>query len=333
MCYNNSDKNGRGWSLSLTKTMIAIFGLACFLSYPKSPADVNPKEKKVRVKKFVKMKVKGSDGRWKNTDYSVREDGVLLNTYGNENAPIFVGQDFVDAGLPMPKIDCDWDAYSTEEQNLALTIDHPRVELTSESREIIEKWLSGEEYREKDRMARLNDRNNQNAFLKSKGYRWEKKRLYIGGEIGEVVEDWILRDLNGKAVIDFKDGGGWVKAIGDLKRILTQLGYYGQAAIDQLTAEDAARLARHEARVRVDAYFQARSHNPPETVPATVAKQSFTIAKSSRTRYAVADGEIWVRIYNGMDGDDWSLNNDGMFISAPYPYNAEIVADLELLRQ
>ena len=287
----------------------------------------------MRVKKFVKMKVKGSDGRWKNTDYSVREDGVLLNTYGNENAPIFVGQDFIDAGLPLPQADLDWNEYSEEVQNLALTIDHPRVELTPESREMIDKWLSGEEDREKDRMARLNDRNNQNAFLTSKGYHWKKKRLYIGGEIGEVVEDWTLIAPTGEAVIDFTDGGGWVKQIGNLKRVLTELGYYGQEATDKLTAEDAARLARREARVRVDAYFQAHPHNPPEIVPEAIAKQSFTIATSSRTRYAVTENEIWVRIYNGMDGDDWSLSNDGMFISAPYPYDAGIVADLELLRQ
>ena len=158
----------------------------------------------MKVKKFVKMKVKGSDGKWKNTDFSVREDGVLLNTYGkNENSPIFVGQDFVDAGLPLPTPDLDWDAYSIDEQNLALTINHPRVELTAESREIIEKWLSGEEDREKERIARLEDWNNQNAFLKSRGYRWEKRGVYHSNP-GEMVDAWFLLGPDGEVVCGWK---------------------------------------------------------------------------------------------------------------------------------
>ena len=288
------------------------------------------------VKKFVKMKVKGSDGKWKNTDFSVRQDGVLLNTYGkNENAPIFVGQDFVDAGLPLPQDDLDWHEYSTDEQNLALTIDHARVELTSESREIIEKWLSGEEDREKERTARLEDKNNQNAFLQSKGYRWEQKRLYIGGEIGDIVENWILLDPNGEAVIDFKDGGGWVKEIGNLKSILTQLGYYGQEAIDRSQAEAEARSERRQMRAKVDAYFADDANRTGETFEN--AQAEFTTRPVvienhyPRRQFRIENDCIWLESHNQSDGDDWSLNNCDYGIARQYKFDTEIAECLRSL--
>lgn len=289
----------------------------------------------MRVKKFVKMRIKGSDGRQKNTDYSVREDGVLLNTYGNENSPIFVGQDFIDAKLPMPQPDLDWTEYSEAEQNLALTINHPRVQLTPESREMIDRWLSGEEDREKERMVRLDDKNNQNAFLTSKGYRWEKKRLYIGGEIGDMVEDWILLDPSGAAVIDFQDGGGWVKQIGDLKHILTKLGYYGQEAIDKAESEAAARATRREMRTKVDAYFNNETNRTGETYED--AQSLFTARPVQiekhypRRRFRIENDCIWLEAHNRSDGDNWSLNNCDYGIATQFKYDQEIADCLRKL--
>lgn len=289
----------------------------------------------MRVKKFVKMRIKGSDGRQKNTDYSVREDGVLLNTYGNENSPIFVGQDFIDAKLPMPQPDLDWTEYSEEEQSLALTINHPRVALMPESREMIDRWLSGEEDREKERIARLDDKNNQNAFLTSKGYRWEKKRLYIGGEIGDIVEDWILLDPSGAAVIDFQDGGGWVKQIGDLKHILTKLGYYGQEAIDKAESEAAARATRREMRTKVDAYFNNETNRTGETYED--AQSLFTARPVQiekhypRRRFRIENDCIWLEAHNRSDGDDWSLNNCDYGIATQFKYDQEIADCLRKL--
>lgn len=289
----------------------------------------------MRVKKFVKMRIKGSDGRQKNTDYSVREDGVLLNTYGNENSPIFVGQDFIDAKLPMPQPNLDWAEYSEAEQSLALTINHPRVALMPESREMIDRWLSGEEDREKERIARLDDKNNQNAFLTSKGYRWEKKRLYIGGEIGDIVEDWILLNPSGAAVIDFQDGGGWVKQIGDLKHILTKLGYYGQEAIDKAESEAAARATRREMRTKVDAYFNNETNRTGETYED--AQSLFTARPVQiekhypRRRFRIENDCIWLEAHNRSDGDNWSLNNCDYGIATQFKYDQEIADCLRKL--
>lgn len=291
----------------------------------------------MNVKKFVKMKVKGSDGRWKNTDFSVREDGVLLNTYGkNENAPIFVGQDFVDAGLPLPKPDQDWDAYSADEQNLALTIDHARVELTAASREIIEKWLSGEEDREKERTARLEDKNNQNAFLQSKGYRWEKRGVYHSNP-GELVDAWFLLGPDGEVVCGWKDSiTEELASTGpSLNTLLTELGYYGQEALDKAAAEATQRQARREMRAKVDAYFANDANRTGETfenAQAEFTTRPIQIEKHyPRRQFRIETDCLWYEEHNSSDGDDWSLNNCNYGIARQYKFDAEIAECLRSL--
>lgn len=291
----------------------------------------------MRVKKFVKMKVKGSDGRWKNTDFSVREDGILLNTYGkNENAPIFVGQDFIDAGLPMPKLDLDFEDYSEAEQALALRIDHPRVELTEASREIVEKWLSGEEDREKERMARLNDKNNQNAFLKSKGYRWEKRGVYHSNP-GELVDAWFLLGPDGEVVCGWKDSiTEELASTGpSLKTLLTELGYYGQEAIDKAAAEAKAQAERRQMREKVDAYFDDDANRTGEVFEDAqaefTAKPIYLESHYPRRRFRIESDCIWHESHNRSDGDDWSLNNCDYGIARQYKFDSEIADCLRKL--
>ena len=291
----------------------------------------------MKVKKFVHMKVKGSDGKWKATNFTVREDGVLLNTYGeNENAPIFVGQDFIDAGLPMPKLDLDFEDYSEAEQALALTIDHPRVELTPESREIIEKWLSGEEDREKERMARLNDKNNQNAFLKARGYRWEKRGVYHSNP-GEVIDAWFLLDPDGEVVCGWKDSiTEELASTGpSLKTLLTDLGYYGQEAIDKAEAEAQARAERRQMREKVDAYFANDANLTGETFESAEAEfttRPIMIEKHyPRRQFRIESDCIWHESHNTSDGDDWRFNNSSYGIANQYKFNADIAECLRKL--
>lgn len=288
----------------------------------------------MKVKKFVKMKIRNSKGTWQKTDFSVREDGVLLNTYGkNENSPVFVGQDLIDAGLPMPKPDLSFEDYSETEQALALRIDHPRVELLD--RDALENWLSGEEDEEKARMAKLNDRNNQNDFLKSKGYRWEKRSKYFGGE---ALEHWHLIDPDGNEVVGTRDAGNYVQEFGDIENILLHLGYYGQAALDahnkRCAEQEKAATERSEARKIVDDYFEnSEPHTPiPELEERSLTLISITKSSFDRTMYAITDDGIWKLIYNGMDGDNWSYNNYSMYIATRYDYDADIAKAIEFLK-
>lgn len=285
----------------------------------------------MKVKKFVKMKVRGSQGTWKKTDFSVREDGVLLNTYGkNENSPIFVGQDFIDAGLPMPTLDLNYDDYSPEEQALALTIDSARVELSEESREAIEKWLSGEEDREKARMAKLNDRDNQNAFLRQHGYRWERKNYYASGP-GELWTGWFLFDADGNEIIgEVEIGDQPVKTGRNLKALLTELGYYGDAEKTALEAKRERDAKRSEMRQKVRAFLDST-----EGEKAVSDAKPFRISdiNVSRNEFKVEpNAAIYHLVWNGSDGDNWSYNNDGMYISYRYPYDADVAAALEFLK-
>ena len=292
----------------------------------------------MRVKKFVKMKVRNSKGVWQNTDYSVREDGVFLNTYGNnENAPIFVGQDFIDAGLPMPKPDLNFEDYSEAEQALALRIDHPRVELTEASREIIEKWLSGEEDREKERKARLDDRNNQNAFLKSKGYRWQKTRVYLHGP-GEVADAWTLLNSDGEEVIGAKVGVSGEEVIQTgttVKALLTELGYYGEDAKREAEEQETARQERVAMREKIDAYFSNDANRTGETfedAQAEFTARPIQIEKHyPRRQFRIESDCIWHESHNRSDGDDWSLNNCDYGIARQYNFDSQIADCLRKL--
>lgn len=282
----------------------------------------------MKVKKFVKMKIKGSDGKWKSTDFSVREDGILLNTYGeNENAPLFVGQDFIDAGLPIPRPDLNYEDYSAEEQALALTINHPRVELSTESQAVIDKWLSGEEEREKARMAQLNDRNNQNTFLREHGFKWERKDYYASTP-GELWTGWFLYDADGNEIIGEKEiGDQRVKTGRNLKALLTELGYYGDEAKEALEAKRERDLKRFEMRKIIRDFLD--SHEGEKDVSDA---KSFSISEVDRSKFKIEDTAIFHLVWNGSDGDNWSYNNDGMYISYRYPYNADVVDALVFLK-
>lgn len=182
------------------------------------------------------------------------------------------------------------------------------------------------------------EHNKQNDFLKKHGYNWKKESRYISG--GE--------DLSGKYDGDFKNewvlrGGGGKKFEGNISDLLTDLGYFGEqakvekAAREAKQAEEAAkREETKNAREVVIDYFSSFEGEKPETVEkfseATLFHfTGFGFKNGTGTGYAVQKNVIWKIDNNGMDGDDWRLNNYKIggtgAIAQRFPYNTKI-ADL-----
>ena len=269
--------------------------------------------------KVVVVKITGSNNEIKVMSAKLRQDGVLVK---GPNFPLFVSDDFVEAGLPIPKVNQKWEAYSPVEQALALTIDHPRVEWKEKPE--IRAWLNGEVVEE-------DTRERQNEFLRSKRYKWQKRSIYHSGD-GEMVDRWLLLDPDGKIVVGVKDGGFDLIPFGNVKSILTELGYYGQEAIDKEAAEKKASTERREMR---DEVFNHFAQYPIET-PDQVSFETQPIYLEShmpRRRFRIEGDALWIERHNTSDGDDWSLNNCDYGIASRYPFDAKIADYLRTLSQ
>ena len=247
------------------------------------------------------------------------DDGLLISLQGHA---MVIGDEIIATGFKASDIQVPIADLPEEIKPFVLRVGDNRGHLV-ERRET----PSERKAREKE------ERDAQNAFLRKKGYRWEKRSFYVSGEIGDMVTRWFLIDPDGEVVIGARDGGGRIEEYGHLKGILRDLGYYGQEAIDEHNARVAEqeRVAadRSEARSKIDTHFDTEPHTPtPE-----VAERSLTLVSidSSRTRYAVTDEGIWKLVYNGMDGDDWSYNNYSMYIASRYDYDAEVAKAIEFL--
>ena len=179
------------------------------------------------------------------------------------------------------------------------------------------------------------ERDKQNTFLKERGYRWEKRNFYCSGDIGDLVERWFLIDSDGEAVVGAKDGGGFIAEFGSVKSILTELGYYGQEAIDKAAEETKDREERHQMRAKVDDYFADDANRTGEIFED--AQSQFTVHPIKiekhypRRQFRIESDCIWHERHNSSAGDDWALNNCDYGIATQYKLDAEIADCLRSL--
>lgn len=271
------------------------------------------------TKLLENVAITGTNNKVTRMTVRVRQDRVILAA-GN---PLFVAEDFSNAGLPVPKANQKWEAYTEAEQALALTIDHPRVEWKEKPE--IRAWLNGEIVEE-------DTRERQNEFLRSKGYKWQKRSVYNSGE-GELEDCFFLFDPDGNAVVGYKDGGFDLLPFGNVKEILTSLGYYGQEAIDKAEAEEKASADRRDMREKVDAYFNDDANRLDNSEPNFTTRPIQIESFMPRRQFYIEPDGIWMDTYNSADGDDWSCNNTDYGIASKYRYDAEIANCLEALKK
>ena len=168
----------------------------------------------------------------------------------------------------------------------------------------------------------------ENEFLRSKGYRWEKRSLYNSGP-GEMQDRWLLLDPDGEIVVGYKDAGFDLLPFGNVKSVLTELGYYGQAAIDEADAAERTSAARREMREAIFNHFaQYAIETPAQANFETPA--IYIDSYMPRRRFRIESDALWIERHNTADGDDWSINNCDYGIASRYPFDATIA---DYLRQ
>ena len=249
------------------------------------------------------------------------ENGMLI---GTNRLPMVIGDELKDAGFTASDLTSDVDSLPEALAEIVLRVGENRGHL-------VERRETPEERKAREKA----ERDAQNAFLREKGYRWEKRNFYCSGEVGDIVDYWALLDPDGTEVVGKRDGGGRIEEFGYVKGLLRQLGYYGQDAIDEHNArvaeQERVAAERSEAREKVDAYFENATPHTPTPDLEERSLSLISISASSRTRYAITDKGIWKLIYNGMDGDDWSYNNYSMYMASRYDYDADVAEAIEFL--
>ena len=175
------------------------------------------------------------------------------------------------------------------------------------------------------------ERKKQNAFLKDRGFHWEKRSFYAS-DPGEMVQRWFLLDPAGDAVVGFKDGGGYIAEFGDVESVLTEIGYYGQAAIDKAAAAEEEASARRQMREAIDTFFRQPALEVPETdveIDQPVIHIEYYLP---RRQFQIIEGDaLWIKVHNTSDGDDWSQNNCDFGIARRYPFDSQITEYLRKL--
>ena len=270
-------------------------------------------------------------------------DSIILQTDGNGKGtyPLLLASDVeaadVKAEAGVPFTECP-----PEVQAIALRLDDPRIKwghIYAEEREDVEAWLAGElddpnsgstVRIENKRKAAAEERKRENAFLKEKGYRWEKRNVYLFGP-GEVADGWFLLNPNGEVVRGAKaavSGEEVVETGPPLKNILTELGYYGQEAIDALVEAKAAQTEHKRMRETVAAYFADDANRTGETFEDAESEFStrpvYLESHYPRRRFRIETDALWLESHNTSDGDDWRFNNCDYGIARQYKYDAEI---------
>ena len=147
------------------------------------------------------------------------EDGLLISPHGY---PMAIADELTEAGFKPADAQLPISEVDPEILPLVLRVGDNRGN-------VVERIETSEERKAREKV----ERDNQNAFLREKGYRWEKQNFYVSGDVGDLVTRWFLIDPDGNAVVGAKDGGGFITEFGSVKTILTELGYYGQEAIDK----------------------------------------------------------------------------------------------------
>ena len=277
-------------------------------------------------------------------------DSVILQSDSNGKGtyPLLLVSDVEAAGVKaeagIPYTDCP-----PEVQVLALRLDDPRIKwghVYDKEREDVEAWIAGElddpndgttRRVEKKRESEKEERKRENAFLQEKGYRWEKKQLYFFGP-GEFDDVWVLRGPDGELAIDAKvaiSGEESIQTGTTVKALLTQLGYYGQEAIDRAEAEAEASAERREMRAKVDAYFADDSNRTGEkfeNAESLFTSTPIEIEKHyPRRQFRIERDCIWREAWNSSDGDDWRFNNSNYGIAVQFKFDEEIADCLRKL--
>ena len=272
-------------------------------------------------------------------------DSVILQTDGNGKGtyPLLLASDLEAAGVKaeagIPYTDC-----TPEIQALALRLDDPRIKwghVYAEEREDVEAWIAGElddpkdgttNRVEKERAAEKEERKRQNAFLKEKGYRWEKRGVYLYGP-GEMADGWFLLDPDGEVVRGSEPamGGEEIVETGKpVKILLTELGYYGQEAIEVLAVQREELAEHRKMREAVDAYFKNEANRTGEKFDDAesefTTKAIYIESHYPRRRFRIETDALWHESHNTSDGDMWSLNNSDYGIATQFKFD-ETIAD------
>ena len=241
------------------------------------------------------------------------DDGMLVSPQGQ---PMVIGDEITAAGFKASDVQIPIAELADEIKPLVLRVGDNRGHL-------VERRETPSERKAREQA----ERERQNAFLAERGFKWEKRSFYHS-DPGDFVEYWALINPDGKEVVGKKDGGGWIKEVGSVKRILTDLGYYGQETIDKAEAEAEVRAERREMRAKVDAYFDDKSNRINE--PCENAESQFTARPVAiekhypRRQFRIESDCIWLETHNSSDGDDWSLNNCDYGIAYKYQFDPEI---------
>lgn len=185
------------------------------------------------------------------------------------------------------------------------------------------------------------EKDRQNAFMKEKGYRWEKYMHYVDGyeammtgdteNDGEFVERWRCKNKEGE-VVNFSE-----------KLILE--GYYGQDKIDEYYKDkekEREEIKLNEAIANAEKTVREFTNNNdniveyPEKFETNEDDEYFSFRKSghniygSGVAYCIRKNNFFKIQNNGMDGDDWSRNNMGTggagAIAIEYKYDENIVS-------
>ena len=263
----------------------------------------------------VFMRITNPAGKTTSRGFEVNRDGIVLNPV-NHDPMFFAGRE----GDP-------------------IRVSEDAVEIVNESDQFaLEQFLAGNcnsiragvdlFYAKQDEDKKA-ERDAENDFLRSKGYRWEKRSVYNSGP-GEMVDRWFLFDPDGEIVVGYKDAGFDLLPFGSVKDILTELGYYGQEAIDAADAEKQAAAQRREMREAIFNHFAQYALETPDAIKFTTPPIEID-SHMPRRRFRIEDGALWIERHNTADGDDWSLNNCDYGIASKYPFDAEIADYLRAL--
>ena len=280
----------------------------------------NAKGEKMQGTRDYKLTKKGETGSVRFPAFE-NEDGLLISPQGY---PMVIADELTEAGFKPADAQLPISEVDPEILPLVLRVGDNRGN-------VVERIETSEERKAREKV----ERDNQNAFLREKGYRWEKQNFYVSGDVGDLVTRWFLIDPDGNAVVGAKDGGGYIAEFGSVKAILTGLGYYGQEAIEKAESKTKARQERREMRAKVDAYFDDDANRTGETFED--AQSQFTarpvaIEKHApRRQFRIEADCIWYETHNRSDGDDWSLNNSDYGIARQYKFDAEIADCLRRL--
>lgn len=263
----------------------------------------------------VFMRITNPAGKTTARGFEIDRDGIVLNP-ANHDPMFFAGR-----------------------ESQPIRFDEPAVEIPNDSDKFaVEQFLAGncetvragvDMFYAKREEKKQSERAAENAFLRSKGYKWEKRSLYNSGP-GEMQDCWLLFDPDGTIVVGYKDGGFDLIPFGNVRSILTELGYYGQDAIDEAEAAEKQATERRQMRARVDAFFNASALETPESVQFETPP-IYTESHMPRRRFRIEANGLWIEAHNTSDGDDWSRNNCDFGIASRYPFDSQIAQCLRQL--